>query len=271
MRRTAERLRSEGRVGFVPTMGCLHEGHLSLVRVARRRCDRVVVSVFVNPTQFGPGEDFARYPRDFARDRRLLGAEGVDAVYYPRAEEMYPPDFASHVAVERLTRGLCGRFRPGHFRGVTTVVAKLLNVVNPHVAVFGQKDAQQAFVIRRMVRDLDFGVRVVVAPTVREPDGLAMSSRNAYLTPARRREAPVLYRALRLARRLVREGTRETAPVRRRIRRLIERESSARIQYVETVETAGLRPVRRFEGEVLIALAACFGRTRLIDNTIVRG
>ena len=270
MQRLAGRLRSRGRLGFVPTMGCLHEGHLALVRAARRRCASVVVSVFVNPTQFGPGEDLARYPRDFARDRRLLRAEGVDVVFGPDAGEMYRPGHATRVDVERLTRGLCGRYRPGHFRGVATVVAKLLNIVRPDVAVFGQKDAQQAAVIRQMVRDLDFDVRIVVTPTVREPDGLAMSSRNGYLTPEERRQAPVLYRSLLLARGLVRQGERDAGRLRRAVRAAIRRGSDARVQYVELVDTAGLQPVRRVAGDVLLAVAVRFGRTRLIDNIILR-
>jgi pantoate--beta-alanine ligase len=270
MQRLADRLRSEARVGFVPTMGSLHEGHLSLVRVARRRSDAVVVSVFVNPAQFGPEEDLEAYPRDFGRDRRLLGQEGVDVVFHPDAKIMYPDGFATSVAVERLTRGLCGRTRPGHFRGVTTVVAKLLNVVKPNIAVFGQKDAQQALVIRRMARDLDFDTRIVIAPTVREPDGLAMSSRNSYLTPEQRRQAPVLYRSLRQARRMVREGERDAARVKLAMRRLIRRESGSRIDYVEVVDTDELRPVRRVRGRVLIAVAVYLGRARLIDNIILR-
>ncbi len=270
MQRLADRLRSEARVGFVPTMGFLHEGHLSLVRVARRRSDAVVVSVFVNPTQFGPDEDLEAYPRDSGRDRRLLGQEGVDVVFSPDAKAMYPDGFATSVQVERLTRGLCGRTRPGHFRGVTTVVAKLLNIVKPNVAVFGQKDAQQALVIRRMVRDLDFDTTIVIAPTVREPDGLAMSSRNSYLTPEQRSQAPVLYRSLRQARRMVRDGERDAARVKLAMRRLIRRESGSRIDYIEVVDTDELHPVRRIRGRVLVAVAVYLGQARLIDNIILR-
>lgn len=270
MQRLAGRLRCEGRVGFVPTMGYLHVGHLSLVRRARERCDSVVASVFVNPTQFGPGEDLAGYPRNFARDCALMRQEGVDFVFHPEAGSMYPGGFATSVQVERLTRGLCGRSRPGHFRGVTTVVAKLLNIIRPHEAVFGRKDAQQAFVIRRMVRDLDFDTRIVLVPTAREPDGLAMSSRNVYLTEEQRRQAPVLYRSLQLARRMVRDGEPDPARVRRAIRRMIRRESDARIDYVEIVETEGLMPVRKIQGQVLVAGAVFLGRARLIDNVILR-
>jgi pantoate--beta-alanine ligase len=193
MQRLARTRRGKGRIGLVPTMGYLHEGHLQLVRAARKHSDFVVASIFVNPIQFGPKEDFRRYPRDFARDRRLLASAGVDVVFYPRVKDMYPEGFATFVEVERLGEGLCGSSRPGHFRGVTTVVAKLFNVVTPDVAVFGAKDAQQAFVIRRMARDLGFHIRIVILPTVREKDGLAMSSRNVYLSPeqrARAREEP---------------------------------------------------------------------------------
>ena len=269
MRRLAEELRRQGRVGFVPTMGALHEGHLSLVRLCRRHSDSVVVSVFVNPTQFGPGEDLARYPRPFARDRRLLRKEGVDAVFHPDARTMYPPGAATWVTVEGLTEGLCGRFRPGHFRGVTTIVAKLFNVVRPDVAVFGQKDIQQALVIQRMTRDLAFGTKIVLAPTVREPDGLAMSSRNAYLSPVDREQAPVLYQALRHARKMVRSGERSTAKVRREMLAMIRARSSGRVQYAEIVDAEDLKPTKRIEDRVVIALAAYFGRTRLIDNIVL--
>jgi len=270
MQRLARALRNRGKVGFVPTMGHLHGGHLELVRVARRHSDFVVVSIFVNPTQFGPGEDFGRYPRDFGTDRKLLAGAGADVVFHPDAKSMYPPGFATYIEVGRLTRHLCGRSRPGHFRGVATVVAKLFNIVRPHVAVFGQKDAQQAFVVKRMVRDLAFDTRIVVVPTVREPDGLAMSSRNTYLTPDERRQAPVLYRSLRLAREMVEGGEGSAARVKAAMRRVIARESGGRIDYVEVTDTDELAPVKRISGEVLIALAVSFGRTRLIDNVTVR-
>jgi pantoate--beta-alanine ligase len=251
-------------------MGSLHEGHLELVRTAKRLSSTVVVSVFVNPIQFGPREDFTRYPRDFARDRKLLAGLGVDVVFCPQAEDMYPSGFATFVEVERLTGSLCGASRPGHFRGVTTVVAKLFNVVMPHVAVFGQKDAQQAFAVRRMVRDLAFPVRIVVVPTVREKDDLAMSSRNRYLTPGQRAQAPVLYRSLLLARRLIAGGERSAARVKAEMKRFIRQESGGRIDYVEITDTEELRPVRTISGEVLIALAVFLGKTRLIDNVTVR-
>ncbi len=268
MQQLARKLRGQGRLGFVPTMGALHEGHLSLVRLCRRLADRVVVSVFVNPTQFAPGEDLARYPRQFRRDCQLLAEVGVDAVFYPTVRAMYRDNHSTWVQVERLTKELCGRFRPDHFRGVATVVTKLFNIVGPDVAVFGQKDAQQAAVIRRMTRDLSFPVRIVVAPTVREPDGLAMSSRNAYLSPKERRQAPVLYRSLQLARQMIETGVRDPNRVRRKVRHFVRHNSDARIQYVQIVDPDEISPVRLIHGKVLVAIAAFFGRTRLIDNIV---
>lgn len=251
-------------------MGALHQGHLKLVRVAKRRCEGVVVSIFVNPLQFGPKEDYATYPRDFKKDQKLLKDVGADVVFYPAVREMYPPDYATYVEVEGLTRYLCGRSRHGHFRGVTTVVAKLFNIVRPHIAVFGQKDAQQALVIKRMVRDLNFDIEIVVVPTVREADGLAMSSRNLYLTQKERTQAPVLFRSLQLAKRLIKAGERDATKVKRTMRRLIQNEPEGRIDYVEIVDTQRLEPVKVIKGEVLIALAVYFGKTRLIDNLIIR-
>jgi pantoate--beta-alanine ligase len=269
MQRIARELKRRGRIGFVPTMGYLHEGHLRLVRAARRHSEFVVVSIFVNPIQFGPKEDYRRYPRDFNRDRRLLQSAGADFIYCPDVRGMYPDGFATFVDVERLGEGLCGKSRPGHFRGVTTVVAKLFNTVLPDVAVFGAKDAQQAFVIRRMVRDLNFQTRIVILPTAREKDGLAMSSRNVYLTQEQRDEASVLHRSLVLARRMIGQGERRAAAVKAAMRRMILRESSGRIDYVEMVDTDELRPVRIIEDETLVALAVYFGKTRLIDNTVI--
>jgi pantoate--beta-alanine ligase len=270
MQRAADALRAAGRrIGFVPTMGYLHEGHASLIRLARRQSDEVVVSIFVNPRQFGPGEDYQTYPRDLDRDLRLIRETGGDIVFIPSAEEMYPPDFATSVHVEGLTEGLCGASRPGHFRGVTTVVAKLFAAVKPHLAVFGQKDAQQALVIRRTVRDLNLDLEVLIAPTVREPDGLAMSSRNIYLTPEERLQAPALYQALCLARRMAEAGERDAQKVVQKMRDLISERPDARIDYISIVDTAGLKPVDRLSGEVLVALAVRFGRARLIDNAIL--
>lgn len=270
MQRLAVALKRDGRLGLVPTMGGLHQGHLDLVRIARRRCRRVVVSIFVNPTQFGPREDFARYPRDLARDCRMLESVGADVVFAPSVRQMYPDGYATYVEVERLTESLCGASRPGHFRGVATVVAKLLNIVRPHLAVFGRKDAQQAAVIGRMVRDLDLPVRLVIAATTREKDGLAMSSRNAYLSPAERAAAPALYRSLRLARQLIVRGERDARKVKGEVRRYIRSRTTGRIDYVEIVDGAELEPVRTVTGTVLVALAVHFGRTRLIDNVTVR-
>ncbi len=269
MQKLAENLRKQGRVGFVPTMGALHEGHLSLVRKCRQHADFVVVSIFVNPTQFGPGEDLDRYPRRLQDDCRLLRKEHVDVVFCPSVSEMYPEGACTWVEVPELSAGLCGKFRPGHFRGVATVVARLFNLVRPHVAVFGLKDAQQLAVIRRMNRDLGFGIRILAAPTVRESDGLALSSRNAYLSRAERMQAPVLYRSLLHARWLIRKGERDAGRIRSEMRKFIREHSQARIQYIECVDAESLKPLKRLGGRVLIALAAYLGQTRLIDNIIL--
>lgn len=261
--------RAGARIGLVPTMGYLHEGHLALVRRVRAECDVVVVSIFVNPLQFGPREDYARYPRDLARDCRLLEPEGVDLVFAPPVEEMYPRPQLAFVEVERLGEGLCGRSRPGHFRGVATVVAKLFHIVEPHVAYFGEKDYQQLQIVRRMVADLNFPVEVVGVPTVREPDGLAMSSRNVYLGPEERRAATVLYRALQLARRRVAEGERDAAALRQAVAGCIAAEPLARLDYAEVVDAETLEPVERLQGRVLVAVAAWFGGARLIDNAVI--
>jgi pantoate--beta-alanine ligase len=272
MQELADKLRSAGKsIGFVPTMGYLHPGHLSLVRIAKQQTDFVVVSIFVNPLQFGPAEDFDRYPRDFKRDEQLLEKEGANAIFYPELTEMYPSGFSTSVAVEKLTEQLCGKSRPGHFTGVTTVVAKLFNIVKPDKAIFGQKDAQQAFVIKRMVRDLNFDIEIVIAPTMREPDGLAMSSRNSYLSPEERKESAVLYQALQLAENLIRQGEKEAGTIIKEMEILIRSKPSARIDYVSIVDTENLQPVKKIEGEVLIALAVRFGKTRLIDNILLRG
>ncbi len=273
--RTIKNLRSEvsrkrrrgRRIGLVPTMGALHEGHLSLIRLARRHSDFVVVSIFVNPAQFGPREDFNRYPRDLKGDAEKCRRAGADLVFCPEVSQVYPQGFSTYINVEGLTQGLCGAFRPGHFRGVATVVCKLFNMVQPDVAVFGQKDAQQAAVIKRMVRDLDLPVRIIVGPIVREPDGLAMSSRNAYLTPEERAQATALYHSLELARRMVRQGTRETGEVRRKMRTLLKREAPlGKVEYIEVVDGTDLRPVRTIVPGTMVALAIRFPSARLIDN-----
>ena len=258
-------------VGFVPTMGYLHEGHLELMRRARERCDFVVASIFVNPTQFGPNEDLDRYPRDLERDARLAEEVGVDVIFNPPVEEMYPPGYCTYVEVERLTEKMCGASRPGHFRGVATVVTKLFNIVKPDVAFFGQKDAQQALVIQGMVADLNMDLEIVTVPTVRESDGLAMSSRNVYLDPEQRRAALVLSRSLDRAVEAVRAGERDVARIRQMVEDLIRAEPLARIDYVEIYSYPGLEPVERLQGQALLALAVKFGQTRLIDNVILEG
>lgn len=257
------------RIGLVPTMGALHEGHLSLVRIAREHADFVIVSVFVNPTQFGPGEDFDRYPRDLDADVAALAREGVACVFAPEVDEMYPEGDATRVRVERLTEGLCGRSRPGHFEGVTTVVARLFNAARPHVAVFGQKDYQQLAAIRRMARDLLFDVEVIGAPTLREPDGLAMSSRNAYLGAEARAQAWALYAALLEARERVRAGERDAVGLLAAARRRIAKAPLAEVDYVELRDAESLEPVERIERPALLAVAVRFAGARLIDNLVL--
>lgn len=258
-----------GTWGFVPTMGYLHEGHLSLVRRARAENDRVAVSIFVNPTQFGPHEDYARYPRDLERDLRLLEPLGVDLVFVPSVEEMYPPGFQTWVIVEEVSRPLEGASRPGHFRGVATVVAKLFNILQPDRAYFGQKDAQQTVVIRRMVQDLNIPVEIVICPTVREPDGLAMSSRNTYLNPEERRAATVLFRALQAAKARYEAGERDAERLREAMREVIRAEPLARIDYVSVAHPETLQELERVEGPALLSLAVYIGTTRLIDNLML--
>jgi pantoate--beta-alanine ligase len=268
MRNEAEQLRGTGnRIAVVPTMGALHQGHASLIRIARGAADVVITTVFVNPSQFGPGEDYTRYPRDLRRDVEIAGEAGADIVFAPPAAGVYPDGYATWVTVEGVTEGLEGGVRPGHFRGVATVVTKIFNMTRPHLAVFGQKDAQQVAVIRRMTRDLDFGVEILVAPTVREPDGLAMSSRNAYLSPDERREAPVLYRSLRLGEELLRGGERDAARVTAEVRRIIRSESRGEVDYVSLADGETLREIESVgDGPMLLSLAVRFGATRLIDN-----
>lgn len=256
------------RLGFVPTMGALHEGHLSLVRAARAACDIVAASIFVNPTQFGPNEDLAKYPRSFDRDRELLHKEGVELLFAPSVEEMYPAGAVTWVTVEGLSDKLDGRSRPGHFRGVTTVVAKLLHVVDPNAAFFGQKDAAQVAIVRRMVRDLNFPVEIVACPIVREPDGLAMSSRNAYLDPQHRKQALVLYRSLLLVEKLWDGGERGAARLVAAGRAEVAKEKSVRLDYFEIVDPESLDPVEH-AADALVAVAAFVGPTRLIDNILL--
>ena len=257
------------RIGFVPTMGALHEGHLSLVRASRQRSDLSVVSIFVNPPQFSPGEDYRRYPRDLEADAALLAREGVDILFAPAVEEIYPLDFQTSVNVERLSESLCGRFRPGHFRGVATVVLKLFIIVAPDVAFFGRKDAQQSVVIQRLVRDLNLPIEIVVCPIVREPDGLAMSSRNAYLSSEERRAALVLHQSLQRAQELLLAGERRARTILDDMQRLIEAEPRGRIDYVQAVDAATLAPLDLITGRAFIALAFWIGGARLIDNLFV--
>lgn len=270
MRAWSRQTRAAGRrIGLVPTMGFLHEGHLRLVDRARERADAVVVSVFVNPIQFGPGEDYAGYPRDPTRDRATLAARGVDCLFGPDASAMYPELPAVRVEPGALADTLCGPRRPGHFAGVLTVVAKLFHLVEPDVAVFGRKDAQQAIVIRRMVADLSFATEIDVAPTVREPDGLAMSSRNTYLTPAERQAAPAIARALDAAHQAFRQGTRDAPALLGVVRETVGREPAIQLEYAEAVDPACLRPVTIADRETIVAVAARVGSARLIDNIVL--
>ena len=272
MQQAALALRAAGkRIGFVPTMGNLHDGHLSLVRIAKQHADIVVVSIFVNPTQFGPNEDFAAYPRTFAADRALCEAEGVDLVFYPSVPDMYPAGASVSVTENALSRTLCGAARPGHFDGVCTVVAKLFNIVLPHVAVFGEKDGQQLRVIRRMVRDLRFPVEIVSGPTARESDGLARSSRNQYLTPEQRPQAVCLRRALDEAERLFAAGERDPRKLVAAMRAVVARAPAAKIDYVEIVDDETLQPLAGpIVRPALAALAVWVGTPRLIDNAVLR-
>ncbi len=270
MRTWSRGLQREGvTIGLVPTMGALHEGHRSLIRAARLACDASAVSIFVNPLQFGPLEDFDRYPRSLAQDLRLCQSAGVDAVFIPRAQEMYPPDFETAVSVQRLTRRYEGLSRPGHFGGVTTVVMKLLNIVRPDKAFFGQKDYQQTVVVERLVKDLNLDTEIVVRPTVREPDGLALSSRNRHLSPEERKAATVLYRALSDGRELIRAGERSVKKVEAAMTRLIWAEPLARLDYLAVADPITLDEVRSVRGRVVLLLAVWIGKSRLIDNLIV--
>ena len=270
MQAWSDRARREGkRIVLVPTMGYLHEGHLSLVREGRNKGDCLVVSIFANPTQFAPSEDFESYPRDLERDIRLLTEEGVDLLFNPAAEDMYPRGYQTYVDVEEVSKPLCGAHRPGHFRGVATVVLKLFHIVKPHAAVFGLKDYQQVQVIRQMLNDLNLDVEIVACPTVREPDGLAMSSRNRYLGPAEREAALCLRSALVRAEALVRGGEHAAGRIREAVVEEIARQSLARLEYAELRAAKGLHPVEEVTGPTLLALCAWVGEARLIDNRIL--
>jgi pantoate--beta-alanine ligase len=273
MSSVARKLRREEdkTIGLVPTMGALHEGHLSLVREARRMCDVVVVSVFVNPAQFGPGEDFTRYPRDLTKDTALLTDYNVDYIFAPSVEEIYPKSFSTYVTVEGLSEPLEGVSRPGHFRGVATVVTILLNTVRPDFAFFGQKDAQQALIVKRLVRDLAFDTEIVVLPIVREASGLALSSRNAYLSEEDRRAATVIYRALQKAEAAFDAGERSAKAITEIVRKVIETEPRARLDYVSVTDAETLERIDKIEDRAaLVAVAVYFGKTRLIDNTVLQ-
>jgi pantoate--beta-alanine ligase len=270
MQTRAESLRNQGRtIGFVPTMGFLHDGHLSLMRRARQACDIVVVSIFVNPTQFGPQEDLDRYPRDEAGDRKKCEGEGVDVLFMPVAEEMYPEKPSVFISVEGISEELEGAIRPGHYRGVATVVAKLFNIVKPHKAFFGQKDYQQCAVIKGMVKGLNLDVEIVVLPTVREPDGLAMSSRNSFLAAVERRKATVLYRALLTGEELIRSGAREPDKVRQTMRAVLLAEQGVEIDYAEIADIDTLAPLEMMRDRMALLVAVRIGTTRLIDNVVI--
>jgi len=271
MQAVAESLRVQGRrIGVVPTMGYLHEGHLSLVRLARSHCDTVVVTLFVNPTQFGPTEDFERYPRDLDRDQKLAVQAGADILFCPDTKEVYTQGHATFVEVEGVSSVFEGKFRPTHFRGVTTVVAKLLNITKPHAAVFGQKDAQQAFLIAKMARELNFDVQILVGPTVREQDGLAISSRNVYLSADERSRATALFRSLKRAEMLISQGERSAANIRAQMLGLLSDAAPAKIDYIAFVRPESFQEIEVLEPpSVLVALAVWFGSTRLIDNMTI--
>jgi pantoate--beta-alanine ligase len=271
MKKFSSRARRAGKtIAFVPTMGFFHEGHLSLMREGRRRGDLLIVSLFVNPTQFGPHEDFKNYPRDFERDSNMAGEVGTDVLFAPEASEMYPPDHQTIVRVEKVTQNLCGRARPTHFQGVTTVVLMLFEIVMPHVAIFGEKDYQQMVTVQQMVRDLHLSVEVMGMPTVREADGLAMSSRNTYLLPKEREAALSLYRSLQKAKELLQKGERKADRILQEMKEILQSEPLVRIDYAQICDARTLQDVDRVEGDVVVALAAYLGKTRLIDNVVFR-
>ena len=271
MKERSSQARREGEViVFVPTMGFFHEGHLSLMREGRKLGDLLVVSLFVNPTQFGPNEDFKNYPRDFEKDRKMAEGVGTDILFAPEAGEMYPPDHQTVVRVEKVTRNLCGRSMPTHFQGVATVVTMLFEIVMPQVAIFGEKDYQQLVTIKQMVSDLHMNVEVVGMPTVREADGLAMSSRNTYLLPEERKTALSLYRSLQKAKELLQKGEQNAHRILQEMKRILQAEPLVRMDYIQVCDARTLEDVERIEGDVVVALAAYLGKTRLIDNFVFR-
>lgn len=270
MQSHSETLRLSGKtISFVPTMGYFHEGHLSLMREARKTADHVVVSIYVNPTQFGPKEDFSKYPRDFERDVQMARSVGVDVIFFPSNPEMYPNAYQTYVDVEKVTQNLCGMSRPGHFRGVTTICCKLFNIVKPHSAIFGKKDYQQLAAIKRMVADLNMDLEIIGLPTFREPDGLAMSSRNVYLSPEERASALTLVGALKLAQKLYAKGERNATEIIRQAEQLIKSANFTDIDYIKICDTATLEDANEIQGEVVMALAVKVGKTRLIDNSVL--
>lgn len=271
LNRLSRSISKKGRsIGLVPTMGALHEGHLRLVREAKKKCDAVIVSIFVNPIQFGPNEDFKKYPRPAAADKKLLAKEKVDILFNPSVRQMYPEDPKTFVLVEDLGDYLCGRSRPGHFKGVTTVVAKLFNIAMPHKAFFGAKDFQQQAIIRQMVKDLNMPVKIVTVPTVREADGLAISSRNKYLSKEEREQAPILYFSLKMGAQIIRSGEKNAAKVISQIKKLILSDSNFKIDYVSISDPKTFREYQKINKPALISVAAYIGKTRLIDNILVR-
>jgi len=263
-------MKKEGKsIGFVPTMGYLHEGHLSLVKSAKKHTDVVVMSIFVNPMQFGPKEDFEKYPKDLRRDEELARDAGVDVIFYPSLKDMYPEGYATYITVQNLTDALCGESRPGHFKGVATVVTKLFNIVKPDVAYFGQKDMQQALMVKKMAFDLNIDIDVKIMPIIREKDGLAMSSRNMHLSDIERKDAAILYQSLKYAENLIKQGERDARKIVKAVEDMIKQTPTARIDYVKAVDTKELKDIKVISGEIMIAVAVFFGQTRLIDNTII--
>ena len=270
LRKELTPLREFGKtISLVPTMGYFHEGHLSLMDIARKSSDIVVVSLFVNPIQFSPNEDLERYPRDFERDKQLAKKRGVDIIFYPDVKEIYPEPFYTYVSTEKLSNVLCGASRPIHFRGVTTIVAKLFNIVQPDIAIFGQKDAQQAIIIKQMVKDLNFPIKIIIAPIIREKDGLAMSSRNKYLSSEEREQAAVINRALTEAYKKVQSGVRNAKDIENLIRRIVNEATLGKIEYIKIVDDSTLKNVESIEAGTFAAVAVFFGKTRLIDNIIL--
>ncbi len=270
VRKLVNATRAEGKkIGFVPTMGALHIGHVSLIEAAVQQTDFVIVSIFVNPTQFGPAEDFDKYPRPFDKDMEICRKKGVDIIFAPTPEEMYPGENLTWVNVEKLTEPLCGQFRPGHFRGVTIVCAKLFNIVTPDIAFFGQKDAQQAIVIKRMVADLNMPLEIAVCPTIREPDGLAVSSRNQYLTEQQRKDATLIFKSLQKCREMIEAGVTDTKEIIGQMRKILNQIPSAKIEYISIVNAETLESIDQVSGKILAAVAVKIGSTRLIDNILV--